>query len=61
MKRWKANRNARTRHSASSDVIDLHVDTFIWARVFGYDVTERHGRGAFGARFYGQADLPRLK
>jgi membrane dipeptidase len=44
----------------SSDVIDLHVDTFIWARVFGYDVTARHGRGAFGARFYGQVDLPRL-
>ncbi|HVW25814.1 MAG TPA: membrane dipeptidase [Polyangiaceae bacterium] len=44
----------------ASDVIDLHVDTFIWARVFGYDLLSRHGRGAFGARFYGQADLPRL-
>jgi len=45
---------------ATSDVIDLHVDTFIWARVFGYDLTARHGHGLLGARFYGQADIPRL-
>ncbi len=45
----------------SSDVVDLHVDTFIWTRVFGYDLLRRHGRGLFGARFYGQADLPRLR
>jgi membrane dipeptidase len=44
----------------ASDVIDLHVDTFIWTRVFGYDLTERHGRGPFGARFYGQSDIPRI-
>ncbi len=44
-----------------SDVIDLHIDTFIWNRVFGYDLTKRHGRGPFGARFFGQADLPRLR
>lgn len=45
----------------SSDVIDLHVDTFIWTRIFGYDLLRRHGRGLLGARFYGQADLPRLR
>jgi membrane dipeptidase len=44
-----------------SDVIDLHVDTFIWTRLWGYDLLRRHGRGLFGARFYGQADLPRLR
>jgi membrane dipeptidase len=44
-----------------SDVIDLHIDTFIWTRVFGYDLTRRHGTGLFNARFYGQADLPRLR
>ncbi len=44
-----------------ADVIDLHIDTFIWTRVFGYDLRRRHGRGIFGARFYGQADLPRLR
>ncbi len=45
----------------AAQVIDLHIDTFIWTRVFGYDLRRRHGRGLFGARFYGQADLPRLR
>ena len=44
-----------------SDVLDLHVDTFIWTRIWGYDLLARHGRGLFNARFYGQADLPRLR
>ncbi len=43
------------------DVIDLHIDTFIWTRIFGYDLLKRHGTGLFGARFYGHADLPRLR
>ena len=34
------------------DVVDLHLDTFIWARVFGYDPLVRHGQGLFGRRFY---------
>lgn len=42
----------------ASDVIDLHIDSFIWSR-FGYDLTKRHGSGAFGARFYGHVDFPR--
>ncbi|MGE0398656.1 MAG: dipeptidase [Kofleriaceae bacterium] len=45
----------------ASDVIDLHIDSFIWSRIFGYDLTKRHGRGVFGARFYSQCDLPRLR
>lgn len=45
----------------ASDVIDLHIDSFIWSRIFGYDLTKRHGRGFFGARFFSQADLPRLR
>jgi len=44
----------------ASDVIDLHVDTFIWTRVLGYDLRRRHGRGLFGGRFYSQVDLPRM-
>jgi membrane dipeptidase len=44
-----------------ADVIDLHVDTFIWTRIFNYDLRRRHGRGLFDARFYGQADLPRIR
>jgi membrane dipeptidase len=44
-----------------SEVIDLHVDTFLWRRMFRYDLAGRHGRGLLGASFYGQADLPRLR
>ncbi len=44
----------------SSDVIDLHIDTFIWRRVFGYDLNKRHGTGLLDARFFGQADVPRV-
>lgn len=47
--------------AASSEIIDLHIDTFIWSRILGYDLRKRHGRGPFGGRFFGQADLPRLK
>jgi membrane dipeptidase len=43
----------------ASDVIDLHIDSFIWTRTAGYDLTRRHGRGFFGSRFYSQVDLPR--
>ena len=45
----------------ASDVIDLHVDSFIWTRIFGYDLTQRHGHGLFGARFYSQVDVPRIR
>jgi membrane dipeptidase len=43
----------------SSEVIDLHVDSFIWTRLFGYDLRRRHGLGLLGGRFYSQVDLPR--
>jgi membrane dipeptidase len=43
------------------DAIDLHLDTFIWTRLFGYDLRRRHGTGLFDARFYGQVDLPRVR
>lgn len=45
----------------SSDVIDLHLDTFLWTRIFGYDLTRRHGHGLLGARLYSQVDLPRIR
>jgi membrane dipeptidase len=45
----------------SSDVIDLHVDSFIWTRVFGYDLLRRHGPGIFGGRIFGQVDFPRIR
>jgi membrane dipeptidase len=43
-----------------SDVIDLHVDSFIWTRVFGYDLTRCHGKGLFRGAFYSQVDFPRI-
>jgi membrane dipeptidase len=45
----------------ASEVVDLHVDTFLWTRLIGYDPTQRHGHGLCRARFYSQADLPRLR
>jgi len=44
---------------ATSDAIDLHLDSFIWHRIFGYDLAKRHGRGPLGARFLSQCDFPR--
>lgn len=45
----------------ASDVIDLHLDTFIPPRLplVRYDVTKRHTRGVLGGRFFGHLDLPR--
>jgi membrane dipeptidase len=45
----------------ASDVIDLHVDSFIWTRIFGYDLRRRHGHGLLGARVYSMVDLPRVR
>lgn len=45
----------------SSEVFDLHVDSFIWTRLFGYDVLKRHDAGPLAARWLGQADLPRMR
>jgi membrane dipeptidase len=42
------------------EVVDIHVESFVWTRVFGYDLTRRHGPGVLGARLYSQADLPRM-
>ena len=44
-----------------SDVIDLHLDTFIWQRLFGYDPLVRHARPPLGGLFLGHADLPRVR
>ncbi len=46
---------------ADSDVVDLHVDSFIWSRLLAYDPRLRHESGPFEARYALQADLPRLR
>lgn len=43
----------------ASDVIDLHIDSFIWQRTLGYDLTQRHRPPLWGA-FLGQVDFPRI-
>jgi membrane dipeptidase len=43
----------------ASDVIDLHVDSFIWQRTLGYDLTKRHRAPLWGA-LLGQVDFPRI-
>jgi membrane dipeptidase len=45
----------------ASDVLDLHLDSFIWTRLFGYDLRRRHGEGLFRARIYSQVDFPRVR
>ena len=46
----------------ASDVIDLHVDAFIWERIFGRSVVERQrGLPGLPGVVLGHADLPRLR
>ncbi len=45
----------------SSDVLDLHLDTFIAKRLLKYDIFKRHKGGPLGRHFMFQVDLPRLK
>ena len=46
---------------AIEHVVDAHIESFVWARVFRYDVTARHGAGALGGRLYSQLDVPRMR
>ncbi len=39
--------------------IDLHLDSFIPSRLWGYDLLRRHGPGLFRGRFFGQLDFVR--
>ncbi len=45
----------------TSEVVDLHLDSFIWSRLFHYDLRKRHGHGPTGARFFSQVDFPRVR
>jgi membrane dipeptidase len=42
------------------ELIDLHVDTFIPYRMWGYDPLIRHRGGPFGRHFFGHLDVPRM-
>jgi len=45
----------------SCEVVDLHIDTFIPVRLFGYDPMRRHEAGVFVGRHFGHLDLPRMQ
>lgn len=44
-----------------TDVIDLHVDSYIWVRAFGYRLDRAHEKNFLGGRYFGQVDLPRVR
>ena len=43
---------------AASECIDLHLDGFIWTRIFGYDLHKQHGTGPLAGHFGGHLDFP---
>lgn len=43
------------------DVVDAHIESFVWTRLLGYDLARRHGRGVLGGRLYSQVDVPRMR
>ena len=47
--------------SRDCEIIDLHLDTFIPPRLWGYRVHGRHRGGPLGRHFFGHVDLPRLQ
>jgi membrane dipeptidase len=52
--------DARALHNRSL-VVDLHVDSFLWVRLLGYDIGVRHENLVPFSPFAWQADLPRLR
>jgi membrane dipeptidase len=59
-KRLQISRGAAELFQAS-EVIDLHIDSFIWTRLCGYRLDRRHTPGWFSARGCRQVDVPRLR
>lgn len=45
----------------AAEVVDLHIDSFIWTRALGYDLGRRHDLGPLGGRLFSQLDLPRAR
>lgn len=42
-----------------SEIIDPHTVSYIWKRIFGYDLTKKHSYNLFGIPFLSQVDFPR--
>ena len=43
------------------DIIDLHIDTFIPPRLFGYDIEQKHPNWFLGRHFFSHLDIPRIR
>jgi len=43
------------------DLLDAHIESFVWTRVLGYDLLRSHGPGLLGGRLYSQLDVPRMR
>mgnify|MGYP002010420240 CR=1 FL=1 len=43
------------------DIIDLHIDTFIPRRLFGYDITKENKNWFLGRHFFTHLDIPRIR
>lgn len=43
------------------EIVDAHIESFVWTRVLGYDLLRSHGRGLLGGRLYSQLDVPRMR
>ena len=42
-----------------SEVIDLHIESYIPPRLWGYDLAQKHDPPPFGGRLFGHLDFPR--
>lgn len=42
-----------------AELVDLHIESFIPPRLWGYDLFERHDHHFLGGRYFGHLDLPR--
>ena len=47
--------------SEDLDIVDLHLDTLIPYRLWGYNPLKRHSRMYFGRHFFFHSDVPRFK
>ncbi|MBX3272564.1 MAG: membrane dipeptidase [Sandaracinaceae bacterium] len=44
----------------SAEVVDLHIESFIPPRLYGYDLFRRNDHHVLGGRFFGHLDFPRV-
>jgi membrane dipeptidase len=45
----------------TSEIVDLHIDTFIPPRLWGHDPLVERGRWPFGRHFFTHLDVPRMR